>query len=101
MALGVKTGGRVSGTPNKKTQDLLERLEALGVDPLAGLAAIANDDSAPLELRAKVQCELMMYIYPKRKALEVSSATKQPVSIRISLAAPPVDYSEQDEPVSV
>ena len=87
MASGIKTGGRIAGTPNKRTQDLQDRLEALGVDPLEGLAQIAKDDTAPLELRAKVQMDLMSYLYPRRKALEVGSSNQQPISIRIGLSA--------------
>ena len=89
MALGIKTGGRVAGTLNKKSQDLQERLQALGVDPLEGLALIAKDVTAPLELRAKVQSDLMQYLYPKRRALDMSAANQQPVNIRIGLAAIP------------
>lgn len=88
MTTGRKTGGRVAGTPNKRTQDLMERLDALGVDPVNGLAAIARDETAPLELRARVQMELMGYLFPKRKALDVSSDEKQ--SISISIGIPPM-----------
>jgi hypothetical protein len=88
MASGIKTGGRKAGVPNKRTQDLQDRLEALGVDPLEGLALIAKDDTAPLELRARVQMDLMNYLYPRRKALDVGSSNQQPVSIRIGLSAP-------------
>ena len=87
MAAGFKTGGRVAGTPNKRTQDLMDRLDALGVDPVDGLAAIARDETAPLELRARVQMELMGYLFPKRKALDVNSAEQQ--SISISIGIPP------------
>ncbi len=88
MTTGLKTGGRVAGTPNKRTQDLQDRLEALGVDPVNGLAAIATDESAPLELRARVQMELMAYLYPKRKALDVSSSEQQSISISIGIPQP-------------
>lgn len=88
MALGKKTGGRAVGTPNKRTQDLMERLDQLGVDPVNGLAAIATDESAPLELRARVQMELMAYLYPKRKALDVSSSEQQSISISIGIPQP-------------
>lgn len=96
MALGIKTGGRAAGTPNKRTQDLQLRLETLGVDPVSGLAAIAMDDSAPLELRARVQMDLMSYLYPRRKALDVDSSYQQPVSIKIGLAAPSQDFVAAD-----
>lgn len=88
MTTGLKTGGRVAGTPNKRTQDLQDRLEALGVDPVMGLALIAKDESAPLELRARVQMELMAYLYPKRKALDVSSSEQQSISISIGIPQP-------------
>jgi hypothetical protein len=93
MASGIKTGGRIAGTPNKRTQDLQDRLEALGVDPLQGLAIIAKDETAPLELRAKVQMDLLQYLYPKRKSLDVGSSNQQPISIRIGMTA------VQDRPV--
>ena len=38
---GSKSGGRQKGTPNKKTQDLLARLEELRCDPLELSAKIA------------------------------------------------------------
>lgn len=88
MALGKKTGGRAAGTPNKRTQDLMERLDQLGVDPVNGLAAIATDESAPLELRARVQMELMSYLYPKRKALDVTSSEQQSININIGIPQP-------------
>lgn len=95
MASGIKTGGRIAGTPNKRTLDLQERLEALGVDPVMGLAAIAKDASAPLEIRARVQLELLSYLYPKRRALDVASSNQQPISINIGIASKPV----QPQPV--
>jgi hypothetical protein len=85
MALGRKTGGRTAGTPNRRTQDLAARLEALGVDPVLGLAQIAQDATAPIELRARVQCELMAYLYPKRRALDVNGQAQQPISINIGI----------------
>ncbi|MEW5251268.1 hypothetical protein [Microbulbifer sp. 2201CG32-9] len=37
---GKKTGGRTKGTPNKRTQQVQEKLQALGCDPVEGLARI-------------------------------------------------------------
>lgn len=98
MAAGFKTGGRVAGTPNRRTADLAQRLDALGVDPVLGLAEIAKDETAPADLRARVNIELMSYLFPKRKALDVSTGTQRPISIRIGI--PGRDAVEQpDEPV--
>lgn len=67
----------------------MERLDQLGVDPLDGLAAIAKDETAPLELRAKIQLDLLGYIFPKRRALDVSSTENQSISIIIGIPQPP------------
>jgi hypothetical protein len=88
MTIGRKTGGRMAGTPNRKTADLLERLDSLGVDPVSGLAAIAKDEAAPIELRARVQMELMTYIYPKRKSLDLSTTENQSINIQIGIPLP-------------
>jgi hypothetical protein len=85
MARGVKTGGRGPGVKNRRTQELESRLEALGVDPVLGLAEIAKDPTVSVDLRARVNIELMAYLYPKRKALDVSSGAQQPISIRIGI----------------
>lgn len=85
MALGRKTGGRVAGTPNRRTLEVTERLEALGCDPIEGMARIAMDMAAPLELRGRMYAELAGYVAPKRRAIEVGAGQQQPVSIRIGI----------------
>ena len=68
-----KTGGRTLGTPNKKTQVLIERLEALDCDPIEGLVRIAQDEKISTELRVRCYAELAQYVYPKRKAVDVQA----------------------------
>ena len=70
MALGLKTGGRVAGTPNRRTVEVMDRLEALGCDPIEGMARIAMDTTVPVEVRARMFAELAGYVAPKRKAVE-------------------------------
>ncbi len=74
MALGRKTGGRVAGTPNKRTQDVIERLDALGCDPILGMARIAMDEANAPELRGGMFSELAQYVAPKRRAIDHSAA---------------------------
>jgi hypothetical protein len=74
MAFGRKTGGRVAGTPNKRTQEVMERLDALGCDPIEGMARLAMDEANPPELRGRMFAELAQYVAPKRKAVEHSGA---------------------------
>ena len=70
MALGRKTGGRLAGTPNRRTVEVLERLEVLGCDPIEGMARIAMDMTNPVEVRARMFAELAGYVAPKRRAVE-------------------------------
>jgi hypothetical protein len=67
-----KTGGRMKGTPNRRTRDVFERLEALDCDPIEGMARIAMNPQNRPELRGRMFAELAQYVYPKRKALEVA-----------------------------
>ena len=73
MVARAKTGGRQKGTPNKRTLDVGDRLAALGCDPLEGMARIAMSEEADLSLRGRMFMELAQYIYPKRKAIDISS----------------------------
>jgi hypothetical protein len=52
------------------TVAVAERLEALGCDPIEGMARIAMDINTPIDLRSKLYSELAQYIAPKRKAIE-------------------------------
>ena len=83
---GQKTGGRVAGTPNKRTVELIERLDALGCDPLEGLARIAADPGTDDVLRARVYADLLGYVYPKRKAMELTGEDGGPVTVRLDSA---------------
>ena len=95
-----KTGGRVAGTPNKKTKALIDKLEELGCDPIEGMAKIAMNDvecgicggsgkvedkpcepcfgsgkiQSSIELRGNMYKELAQYVAPKRKAIEHTGA---------------------------
>jgi len=70
-----KTGGRKKGTPNKATQTITEKLEALNCDPLEGMAKIAKQAMAEGEMALAGQMfkELAQYVAPKRKSVEMST----------------------------
>ena len=70
MAAGFKSGGRVAGTPNKRSQEVKQRLDELGCDPIEGMAKLAMDDDTSNELRGQMYKELAQYIAPKRRAIE-------------------------------
>jgi hypothetical protein len=79
-----KTGGRRRGTPNKTSQALIDKLEALGCDPIEGLAKIALDPTITAELKVRCFLELAQYIYPKRKAVDVSTGEDRNIEVSIT-----------------
>ena len=89
MAIGKKTGGRQAGTPNKRTNELVELLEALGCDPIEGMAQIAMNPGIAPELRGRMFAELAGYLYPKRKAVEVKGDDGPSVIFQINTESPP------------
>jgi hypothetical protein len=84
MAKGHKTGGRVAGTPNRKTQEVGELLESLGCNPIEGMARIAMNEAHSPELRGRMYAELAQYIAPKRKAVEVSGTDGHAIEFSIA-----------------
>lgn len=67
-----KTGGRKAGTPNKRSIDLQERIEELlNGDDLAG-AIFSRIKKLSNERQVEFLISLMPYVYPKRKAIEVT-----------------------------
>jgi len=65
-----KSGGRIRGTPNKKTGEIAKKLRKLGCDPIEGLAKIALDPESKPELKVRCLAELAQYLYPKRKPVD-------------------------------
>ena len=82
---GERRGGRTKGTPNKRTFAVAETLEALGCDPIQGMARIAMDESQPMQLRATMFRELAQYVAPKRKAIEVTGEDGSPVKTELTI----------------
>ncbi len=84
MALGKKTGGRIKGTPNKRTREISDLLDALDCEPVAGMAQIAMDERNSVELRGRMYAELAQYVFPKRRATEIKADTGPRVTFNIS-----------------
>ena len=74
---GERRGGQCKGTPNKRTLAGTEKLEALGCDPIEGIARIAMDETAELSIRQMYK-ELAQYVAAKRKAMEMQADFGQP-----------------------
>lgn len=74
MAHGRKIGGRTKGSLNRRTLEVMRRLEGLNCDPIEGMAAIATNESVSPEIRGRMYAELAHYLYPKRKPLDAPIA---------------------------
>ena len=67
--------GRKKGTPNKRTADIVERLK--GVDIVGELLEIARTTKKE-DTKVTVYKELMKYVYPQRKAVEIANEIELP-----------------------
>ena len=85
MTVRTKTGGRKTGTPNKRTQDITALLDRLGCNPIEGMAHIAMDTFNPLEIRARMYAELAQYVAPKRKSVEIDTGEKERIVFNIGI----------------
>jgi hypothetical protein len=70
MAQVRKTVGRTSSMPNRRTQAAIDRLEALGCDPIEGMGRIAMDEKVEMSIRAQMYKELAQYVASKRRQLK-------------------------------
>lgn len=52
------------------TRDPIDRLAALGCDPIEIMAIFAMDEANDIKLRASMAKELASYVAPKRRAVE-------------------------------
>lgn len=66
-----KTGGRRKGTPNKKTQRILEVFESLNYDPAQAL--LHKYQFLSLKDQLLIDLKLMEYIYPRVTSLKVEN----------------------------
>lgn len=97
MAIGKKTGGRKPGTPNKIDRSLpIEELCAFhNCSPVEILISLCSAKEDGLKFQAAK--ELMNYLYPKKRALEIDG------NINIELAKKAEEYASlpQDEQIKL
>lgn len=73
--------GRKKGTPNHFTQSLYEKCAEAGVDPFMVFIDMIRDPSIDPHLKLKAATEAAKYLYPTRKAVEVSTAAPQLIDV--------------------
>jgi len=72
---GNNGNGRKKGVPNKRTQGVIDQLEALGCDPIEGIATIAKLSMAAEDYATALNAfkDLAQYVAPKRKSIEMTT----------------------------
>ena len=58
-----------------------ERLREPGCDPIAGMAKLAQDETLPTVLRARIFAELAHYVAPRVKAADLTGADGIPLEL--------------------
>lgn len=77
-----KNSGRKAGTPNKKTVGLEAKLQEKGLDVAAEMINLFNtveDDG----LKYNILKELMKYVYPQRKAVDMELTGKDGAALGV------------------
>lgn len=65
----------------KSKTAVAQQLNKLGIDPVAEAVSVATDSRCPHVVRAKIWCELIQYIQPKLKSVEVTGKDGAPVQM--------------------
>ena len=67
--------GRKKGVPNKRTQSVIDQLEALDCDPIEGIATIAKFSMEAKDYITALNAfkDLAQYVAPKRKSIEMNT----------------------------
>lgn len=74
--------GRKKGTPNKRSVLASDIFKKLKYDPLDSLIKLAKSKKLPKDLQIRVDQELCGYLWPKRKAIEITGQDGGPISVK-------------------
>jgi hypothetical protein len=71
---GIKTGGRIKGTPNRNTTEIREQFQSLITDNLEQM----NSDLKALEPKERIKAiiDLSKFVLPTLKAIDYSDTDK-------------------------
>ncbi len=70
---------RPKGSPNKKTSLVERLLEEMKAAPIGHMARLMMDEDADARLRFDAAKELAQYVYPKRRAIEITGGDGEPL----------------------
>lgn len=86
-------GGRPKGSTNKRSSYARLRLDDLGCDPIKEAVTCANKlrDEGELDKAGRIYNDLIAYIAPKLKAMEISQDVDNPVRFSINIGGKSAD----------
>jgi hypothetical protein len=80
MAVGIKTGGRKKGVPNKKTAELQAAVVASGETPLEYMLRVMRDPAADSTRRDDMAKAAAPYVHPKLAAIQHTGEGGGPIA---------------------
>lgn len=80
---GNRGKGRPKGSKNKNKYDVAAKLDLAGCDPVTEMVQMIRDPDVKPEVKANLLKELVKYIAPQQKAVEVSGDADNPVALKI------------------
>lgn len=83
MARGKKTGGRVKGSINKKTEERIAEAAESGLMPLDYMLQVMRDEAAEKSRRDYMANAAAPYLHPKLSSVEL--ANKRGESLKVTL----------------
>lgn len=78
--------GRKKGTLNRASMPILELMESRNFNALDELIKLLPDLEP--NIQAKVLCEIMSFVYPKKKALDISGDINANIGPLVSITLP-------------
>jgi hypothetical protein len=89
-------------TKARRAEMLLEQMKDLNYNPLDQLIQLAKHSQVDAKTKVRIATELMQYMYPKQKAVEIDHNQGQAVTFNFDLSGaeptgsvvPDVDYSK-------
>src|SRR4051794_28127042 len=93
MAVGYKTGGRVRGTLNKRTQELQALAEGMPQDgtPLAFLMSVFQNPGIPINLRIDAAARAAPFVHPRLSAATLKGDEESPLQVVTQINLVPVE----------
>ena len=89
----------VGNSKHGRSAELLRQLRYdLKFDPLSELIGIYRDPDTDNKERASIAKEVMSYVFPKLKAMEIDQKKEQPVIINLDLGGE-VKFTKSTQPV--